>query len=132
MLLSKASASFTELGWSAQLFLVREFCMFIRYLAPPVFICPMLRMEKYHVYPRTTLKNEVLQKSQNQKGNYKPAEGRKIYCHELGASVFAQIWCKVNVAKEMSDFYTFIPLSDRSPGAAGQEMPLLTKPSAKQ
>lgn len=62
ILLSKANASFTELEWSAQLFLVREFCMFISYLALPVFICPMLRVENYHVYPSAMLKNEVLQK----------------------------------------------------------------------
>lgn len=43
-----------------------------------------------------------------------------------------QIWYKVNVARETSDFYTFTMLSDRSPGAAGREMPLLMKPSARQ
>lgn len=81
ILLSKASSSFTELGWSAQLFLVREFCKFTRYLALPVFICPMLCMEKYHVHPNTTHKNGVIQKLL---ANL--AEGWKIYCHELGAS----------------------------------------------
>lgn len=81
ILLSKASSSFTDLGWSAQLFLVREFCKFTRYLALPVFICPMLCMEKYHVHPNTTHKNGVIQKLL---ANL--AEGWKIYCHELGAS----------------------------------------------
>lgn len=85
ILLSKASASFTELGWSAQLFLVRDFCKFIRYLALPVFICPMLCMEKYHVYSNTTHKNKVLQKLlAKSEGKLKTGRGLKDLLSRVG------------------------------------------------
>lgn len=66
---------------------------------------------------------------QNQKGNWQRVE-RFIVMSWV--PVFAQTWCKVGVAREISDFYTLHSVPDRSPGAAGLEMPLLMKPSAKQ
>lgn len=85
ILLSKASSSFTELGWSAQLFLVREFCKFTRYLALPVFICPMSCMEKYHAHPNTTHKNGVIQKLlAKSEGKLKPGRGLKDLLSRAG------------------------------------------------
>lgn len=66
---------------------------------------------------------------QNRKGNWQRVE-RFIVMSWV--PVFAQTWCKGGVAREMSDFYTLHSVPDRSPGAAGLEMPLLMKPSAKQ
>lgn len=91
ILLSKASASFTELVWSAQLFSVREFCKFIKYLALPVFICPMIQVEKYHVYPNTTHKNEILQKLlAKSEGKLKTGRGLKYLLSWVGC----QCLCK--------------------------------------
>lgn len=85
ILLSKASSGFTELGWSAQLFLVREFCKFTRYLALPVLICPMLCMEKYYIHPNTTHKNGVIQKLlAKSEGKLKPGRGLKDLLSRAG------------------------------------------------
>lgn len=133
ILLSKSSAGFTELGWSAQSFSVRAFFKFIRYLALPVFICPMLYMEKYHIYSNTTHKNEALQKLlAKSEGKLKTGRGLKDLLSRVGGQFLHKYGARWVWWEKCLIFTPFILLSDRLPGAAGREMPLLMKPSAKQ
>lgn len=96
ILLSKASASFTELGWSAQLSLVREFCKFYKVSGSTNVICPMLCfcMKMYQVYPNTTHNNEVsiikiTSKISKETRNWQRVE--RFVVMKLGASVCTNI-----------------------------------------
>lgn len=137
ILLSKASASFTELGWSAQLFLVRESCNVYKVPGLTNVICPMLLfcMKMYQVYPNTTHKNEVgitkiTFKMSKETRNRQSVE--RFVVLKLGASVCANIVSDGCGKRNLQFSHPLIFCSDRLPDAAGRVMTMRMKRSAKQ
>lgn len=110
ILFSKASPSFTEWGWSAQLFLVRELCKVYSVPSCTNVICPMLCfcMKMYQVYPNTTHKIEVgitkiTSKISKETRNWQRVE--RYSCHEIECPCLSK-YCVRWMRKEKCKIFT--------------------------